>query len=54
VDTVKEFRHRVAENLVKKMQETNEAKKLVRRVPTVAQVQKMIAQAAELEPVMKY
>ena len=54
VDTVKEFRHRVAENLVKKMHETNEAKKLVRRVPTVAQVQKMIAQAAELEPVMKY
>lgn len=54
VDTVKEFRHRVAENLVKKMQETNAAKKLVRRVPSVKQVEKMIAQAKELKPVMKY
>ena len=54
VDTVKEFRHRVAENLVKKMQETNEAKRLVRRVPSVKQVEKMIAQAKELKPVMKY
>ena len=54
VDTVKEFRHRVAENLVQKMQETNEAKNLVRRVPSVKQVEKMIAQAKELPPVMKY
>ena len=54
VDTVKEFRHRVAENLVQKMQETNAAKKLVRRVPSVKQVEKMIAQAKELKPVMKY
>ena len=54
VDTVKEFRHRVAENLVQKMQETNDAKNLVRRVPSVKQVEKMIAQAKELPPVMKY
>ena len=54
VDTVKEFRHRVADNLVKKMQETNDAKRLVRRVPSVKQVEKMIAQAKELKPVMKY
>lgn len=54
VDTVKEFRHRVADNLVKKMQETNAAKRLVRRVPSVKQVEKMIAQAKELKPVMTY
>ena len=54
VDTVKEFRHRVPENLVKKMQETNAAKKLVRRVPSVKQVEKMMAEAKELKPVVKY
>ena len=54
VDTVKEFRHRVPENLVQKMQETNAKKRLVRRVPSVKQVEKMIAQAKELKPVMKY
>jgi hypothetical protein len=39
---------------VKKMQETNAAKKLVRRVPSVKQVEKMIAEAKELKPVVKY
>ena len=54
VDTVKEFRHRVAENLVQKMLETNDVKKLVRRVPSVKEVAKMIAQAKELKPVVTY
>ena len=54
VDTVKEFRHRVAENLAKKMLETNEAKHLVRRVPSVKELEKMIAQAKELQPVVTY
>ena len=54
VDTVKEFRHRVAENLVGKMQETNDARHLVRRVPSVKEVAKMIELAKGLEPVMKY
>ena len=54
VDTVKEFRHRVAENLVPKMEEINEAKHLVGRVPSVAEVQKMIDQAKELPPMMEY
>lgn len=54
VDTVKEFRHRVAENLVPKMVEINEAKHLVGRVPSVAEVQKMIDQAKELPPMMEY
>ena len=54
VDTVKEFRHRVAENLVKKLEETNAARHLVRRVPSVKQLTKMIEAAKELEPVMTY
>ena len=54
VDTVKELRHRVAENLVKKLEETNAARRLVRRVPSVKQLAKMIEAAKELEPVMTY
>ena len=54
VDTVKEFRHRVAENLAAKMVEVNEAKHLVGRVPTAAEIQTMIDQAKEMEPMMEY
>ncbi len=54
VDTVKEFRHRNAENLAAKMQEVNEAKKLTRRVPSVAELQRMIDQAAQLDPKITY
>ena len=54
VDTVKEFRHRVAENLQPKLQEVNEQKNLCNRVPSVKEVQKMIDQAKELEPKMTY
>jgi predicted flap endonuclease-1-like 5' DNA nuclease len=54
VDTVKEFRHRVAENLVPKMEEVNNQKNLVNRVPSVKEVQKMIDQAKEMEPRVSY
>ena len=54
VDTVKEFQHRVAENLQAKLEEVNEKKHLVGRVPAVVEVEKMIAQAKELPPVMEY
>ncbi len=54
VDTVKEFRHRVAENLQPKLEETNAEKKLVRRVPSLKEVIKMIEQAKELEPIVTY
>ena len=54
VDTVKEFRHRVAENLQPKLVEVNEAKNICNRVPAVSEVQKMIDQAKELEPKMTY
>ena len=54
VDTVKEFRHRVAENLQPKLVEVNEAKNICNRVPAVSEVQKMIDQAKELEPKVTY
>ena len=54
VDTVKELRHRVPENLFQKLTETNEEKHLVRRVPAVTEVAKMVEQAKELEPVVTY
>lgn len=54
VDTVKEFRHRVAANLHQKMVEVNEAKNLCNRVPSVSELEKMIEQAKELEPAIEY
>ena len=54
VDTVKEFAHRNAENLVAKMNEVNEKEHRTRRVPSVAEVQKMIDQAKELPCVVTY
>ena len=45
VDTVKEFRHRVAENLQPKLVEVNDAKNICNRVPAISEVQKMIHQA---------
>lgn len=54
VDTVKEFRHRVAANLHPKMMEVNEEKNLCNRVPSVGELEKMIEQAKELEPIIEY
>lgn len=54
VDTVKELRHRKAENLAAKMAEVNDTKHLTRRVPSVTELQKMIDEAAALEPRMTY
>lgn len=54
VDTVKELRHRKAENLAAKMAEVNDTKHLTRRVPSVTELQKMIDEAATLEPRMTY
>lgn len=54
VDTVKELAMRVPTNLTKKMEETNEAKKLVRRTPTLAMVEKWVAQAKELPRMLEY
>lgn len=54
VDTVKELRHRVAANLHPRLVEINNEKNLCNRVPSESEVQKMIDQAKELEPVMTY
>ena len=45
VDTVKELRNRVPANLQPKLEEVNAEQKLVRRVPALKEVEKMIAQA---------
>ena len=54
VDTVKKFRHRKAENLQPKLEEINAEKNLTNRVPSVKEVEKMIEQAKELEPMVEY
>lgn len=54
VDTVKELKHRVPANLQAKMEEVNAVKNLVNRVPSLSEVEKMIAQAKELEPIITY
>lgn len=54
VDTVKELRHRVPANLHAKLVEVNDAKNLCNRVPSEAEVERMIEQAKTLDPVMTY
>lgn len=54
VDTVPELATRKAENLFKKMQETNAAKELVRKLPTEAQVADWIKQAGALPRILQY
>ncbi len=48
VDTVKELATRKPENLFAKMEEVNTAKKLVRRTPSAAEVEKWVAEAKTL------
>lgn len=50
VDTVKELRHRNAENLEAKLDEVNEQKNLNKGNTGVAQIQGWIDQAKELDP----
>ena len=54
VDTVKELRHRNAENLAAAMAEINEKKNLTDRVPSAETVQKWIDQAGEMEPMVSH
>ncbi|HHU18620.1 MAG TPA: DUF4332 domain-containing protein [Clostridiales bacterium] len=54
VDTVPELATRKAENLYKKMVEVNEAKALVRKLPTEKQVTDWIMEAKDLPRVMQY
>ena len=54
VDTIKEFRHRVPANLYAKMEEVNAEKNLCNRIPSVKEIEKMVAQAKEMEPKVEY
>lgn len=54
VDTVKELATRKPENLVKKMEEVNANKKLVRRVPPLKSVEKWVAEAKTLPRGLEY
>lgn len=54
VDTVKEFRHRVAANLQPKLVEINDEKHLCGRVPSVTELEKMIDEAKTLDPKVTY
>lgn len=54
VDTIKEFRHRVAANLQPRLVEINEQKHLCHRVPSLSEVERMIEQAKEPQPILTY
>ncbi|MBN1973650.1 MAG: DUF4332 domain-containing protein [Sedimentisphaerales bacterium] len=54
VDTVKELKHRIPANLVKKMTEVKESRKITRVVPTEAVVKDWIEQAKKLPAAVEY
>ena len=54
VDTVPELAQRKADNLYQKLVETNNAKKLVRKLPALSQVKNWIDQAKKLPRLMTY
>lgn len=54
VDTVKELRTRKPNNLHKAIIEANERKKLVRQLPSLSQVERWVAQAKKLNPVITH
>ncbi len=54
VDTVAELAHRRADNRHAALEKTNEARHLCGRVPAVAEIEKMIAQAKELPRAVEY
>lgn len=54
VDTVAELAQRKPENLYQKMQEVNQAKKLVRQLPSSEQVADWVAQAKKLPRAISY
>lgn len=54
VDTVPELAQRNPQNLLDKMKEVNAAKKLVRRLPVLSQVESWVNQAKKLPRVIEY
>jgi predicted flap endonuclease-1-like 5' DNA nuclease len=54
VDTVKELRNRLPDNLYKALFEINTKKRLVRRLPSLKQVKSWVKQAKSLPPIVTY
>ncbi|MBN1543809.1 DUF4332 domain-containing protein [candidate division KSB1 bacterium] len=55
VDTVKELRNRVPENLHAKMVEVNsEKQRLVRQLPSLSMVKRWVEEAKKLDPLVTY
>lgn len=54
VDTVRELRNRVPENLHQALVKANKAKRLVRRLPSLGMVQDWVRQAKALPPKVSY
>ena len=54
VDTVVELAQRMAENLHVALKETNDARAVVRRLPTLKQVQDWVRQAKKMPRVLTY
>ena len=54
VDTVVELSKRVPANLFKKMVETNAGKQLVRREPSLKEVESWVEQAKKLDRIVQY
>ena len=54
VDTIVELSKRVPKNLFKKMEKVNDEKKLVRRTPALAEVNRWVVQAKKLPRVINY
>lgn len=54
VDTVPELAQRKPENLLQKLVEINEEKKLVRRLPVLSQVEAWVKQAKDLPRIVEY
>ncbi len=54
VDTVPELAQRKPEHLLDAVKTTNEAKKLVRRLPTLSQVADWVGQAKKLPRIVQY
>ncbi len=54
VDTVPELAQRKADNLYQKVVETNNAKKLVRKLPAQSQIKNWIDQAKKLPRILSY
>jgi len=54
VDTIKELRHRNAENLAAKMEEVNTEKNLANATPAQSIVEDWIAKAKDTDPLIEY